>query len=38
LPIAKVAWCASFELGCKFDNPLKELIFERIVAASRSAV
>jgi hypothetical protein len=36
--VAKVAWCASFELGCKFDHPLNELIFERIVAASRSAV
>jgi hypothetical protein len=31
---AKVAWCANFEIGCKFDRPLNALIYERIVAAN----
>jgi len=34
---ATVAWCSSFELGCKFDRPLNDVIFERIVEANRPA-
>jgi hypothetical protein len=31
---AKVAWCENFEIGCKFDRPLSELVYERIVTAN----
>ena len=34
---ATVAWCSNFEVGCKFDRPLSDLIFERIVEANRPA-
>lgn len=34
---ATVAWCSNFEVGCKFERPLNEVIFERIVEANRTA-
>lgn len=34
---ATVAWCSNFEVGCKFERPLGEVIFERIVEANRTS-